>query len=105
MNRIVLGLLCGLGFGILDVLIMLPLKVEDKRKKLEAIIGAFIERFALGFIIPNMQLGIHPIITGGIFGLGLSVPTSIITRAYIPINVVGIVGGIIIGIITYLVPA
>ena len=105
MNRIVLGLLCGLGFGILDVLIMLPLKVEDKRKKLEAIIGAFIERFALGFIIPNMQLGINPIITGGIFGLGLSLPTSIITRAYIPINVVGIVGGIIIGIITYLVPA
>jgi len=103
MNRILLGLLCGLGFGILDVLIMLPLKYDNNRKKLEAIIGAFIERFVLGFIIPNIQLGINPIITGGIFGLGLSLPTSIITRVYIPINVIGIIGGIIVGVITYLV--
>ena len=101
MNKILLGLLCGLGFGILDVLIMLPLKYDNNRKKLEAIIGAFIERFVLGFIIPNIQLGINPIITGGIFGLGLSLPTSIITRVYIPINVIGIIGGIIVGVITY----
>ena len=84
---------------------MLPMKMDDKRKKVEAIVGAFLERFALGFIIPNLQLGINPIITGGIFGFGLSLPTSIITRAYIPINAIGIIGGIIIGIITYLVPA
>ena len=104
MNRIILGLLCGLGFGIIDVIIMLPLKYEDKRKKYEALIAAFIERFALGFIIPNMQLNINPIITGGILGLGLSIPTSIITRAYIPINAIGLVNGILIGLITYLVP-
>jgi hypothetical protein len=99
MNRILLGLLCGLGFGIVDIILMLPMKFEDKRKKIEAILGAFLERFVLGFIIPNIQLGISPIITGGILGLGLSLPTSIITRAYIPINAIGIIGGIIIGLI------
>jgi hypothetical protein len=54
----------------------------------------------LGFIIPNISIGLHPIITGGVVGLGLSLPTSIITHAYIPINVIGIVGSVIIGIVT-----
>ncbi len=100
MDRIILGVLCGLGFGILDVIVMLPLKYEDGRKKMEAILGAFLERFMLGFIIPNLNIGLNPVFTGGLLGLGLSLPTSIITRAYVPINVIGIVGGLIIGIIT-----
>jgi hypothetical protein len=100
MSRIILGLLCGLGFGVLDVLIMIPLKYDSSRKRIEAMMGAFIERFMLGFIIPNLALGLHPVITGGIMGLGLSLPTSIITRAYIPINLIGIIGGIGIGLIT-----
>lgn len=100
MNKVVFGLICGLAFGIIDVLVMIPLKFEDNRKRNEAMIGAFLERFMLGFLIPNCNLGINPIITGALLGIGLSVPTSVITRAYIPINAIGLVGGIIIGIIT-----
>lgn len=100
MSRIMLGIICGIAFGILDVLIMIPLKVENKRKKIEAMVGAFIERFMLGFLIPNTDLGIHYILTGLILGLGLSIPTAIITRAYIPIIAIGAVGGVIIGLIT-----
>ncbi len=103
MNKILLGVICGLGLGILDLLVMIPLKVEDKRKKQEAMVGAFIERFMLGFLIPNVDLGISPIVTGLLLGLGLSVPTAVITRVYIPIIGMGILGGVIVGVITQLV--
>ena len=103
MNSITLGIICGLAFGIIDVLIMLPMKVEDKRKKTEALLSAFIERFMLGFIIPNINISLHPITTGAILGLGLSLPTAIIVRVYTPILGIGVVGGIIIGFITSIV--
>lgn len=100
MSAILLGIICGLGFGIIDVAVMLPMKFEDKRKKTEALSGAFIERFMLGFLIPNVTLDIHPAITGALIGLGLSVPAAIITRAYLPIILIGVAGGTVIGFIT-----
>jgi len=100
MNNITLGIICGIVFGVIDVLVMIPLKFENRRKKLEAMTAAFIERFMLGFLIPNVNLGIHPAITGVLLGIGLSVPTAIITRTYAPIIGIGTVGGIIIGFIT-----
>ena len=100
MSRVLFGIVCGLIFGVIDVIIMIPMKFDDKRKKIEALSGAFIERFMLGFIIPNIDINLHPVITGGLLGIGLSVPTSIIIRAYIPINAIGLVGGVVIGIIT-----
>jgi hypothetical protein len=99
MNAIWLGVLCGLGFGILDVLVMLPMKMENRRKKIEAITAAFIERFMLGFLIPNVSLNIHPVTAGALLGLTLSLPSAIITRAYAPIVGIGAAGGIIIGLI------
>ena len=103
MDGITLGLVCGLSFGIIDVLIMLPIKVADKRKRIESLMAAFIERFILGFIIPNISIGLHPIASGALLGLGFSLPTAIIVRAYAPIIGIGIVGGAIIGFITNLV--
>ena len=100
MNGIALGIVCGLAFGIIDVLIMIPMKLGDKRKKTEAIVAAFIERFILGFLIPNVNIGLHPVVTGVLLGLGLSLPSAIISRAYAPIIGIGLVGSIIIGFIT-----
>jgi hypothetical protein len=105
MDNITLGIICGLVFGIIDVLIMIPMKIQDKRKRIEALTGAFIERFMLGFIIPNINIGLHPVATGALLGLGLSLPTALIVRAYVPIVVIGVVGGAIIGFITLLVLA
>lgn len=99
MSKITLGLIAGLVFGILDVIVMIPLPEKDKKKKAEAMVSAFIERFMIGFIIPNLDLGIHPALTGLIVGTGLSVPTAIITRVYPPIIGIGVVGGLIIGFI------
>ena len=102
MNGITLGLICGFVLGIIDVLIMLPMKVENKRKKIEALIAAFIERFMLGFIIPNMGISLHPIIAyGAISGSGLSLPTAFIVRAYAPIVGIGIIIGWITNIVLF----
>lgn len=99
MNKIILGIICGLVFGIVDILIMIPLKYENSRKRIEAMSAAFLERFMIGFLIPNVELGIHPALTGLLLGIGLSVPSAIITRAYAPIIGIGIVGSVIIGFI------
>jgi hypothetical protein len=76
------------------------MKMETRRKKIEAITAAFIERFMLGFLIPNVSLNIHPVTIGALLGLTLSLPSAIITRAYAPIVGIGAAGGIIIGLIT-----
>jgi len=99
MNKIILGTICGLVFGIIDVLVMIPLKYENNRKRIEAMTAALIERFMIGFLIPNVDLGIHPALAGLLLGVGLSVPSAVITRAYAPIIGIGIVGSVIIGFI------
>ncbi len=99
MSAIVLGVICGLAFGVIDALVMIPLKYENRRKRIEAISAAFLERFMIGFLIPNMELGIHMAIVGTIVGLGLSLPSAIITRAYAPIVGIGAIGGMIIGFV------
>jgi hypothetical protein len=103
LNSIILGIVCGLGFGIIDVLIMLPMKVDNRRKKIESLVAAFIDRFMLGFIIPNINISLNPIAAGALLGLGLSLPTAIIVRVFAPILGIGLVGGAIIGLITNLV--
>ncbi len=46
-------MLCGLAFGLLDVALMLPMSFPDKRA---AIAGAFVDRFAIGFLICVIDL-------------------------------------------------
>jgi hypothetical protein len=100
MDAIILGLICGLFFGLISSLIMLPMKFDSKREKWEAISSSFVDRFMIGLIVPNVTFGLDPLISGLILGIGLSLPSAIITRAYAPIMVIGAVGGLIIGFIT-----
>jgi len=44
-------------------------------------------------------LGIPQAVTGLVLGFSLSLPSAIITRAYVPIIGIGAVGGLIIGFI------
>src|SRR3954469_13500772 len=94
MSRLVLGLLCGLIFGAVDVALMLPMSFPDKRT---ALLAAFFSRFGIGFVIPLVQLPWPGWLIGLVIGLLLSVPDAIITKAYLPILMSGALGGLIIG--------
>ena len=73
---------------------MIPLSFPDKRA---AMLGAFIARFALGFVICNIKLPWPGWVVGLVLGILLSLPDAIITKATIPILASGAVGGTIIG--------
>ena len=96
MNRLVLGVLLGLGFGALDVALMLPLSFPDKRTALAA---AFLDRFAIGFLSAQVSLPLPHWAVGAVVGLLVSLPSAVVTKAYVPILVVGLVGGAICGLI------
>ncbi len=96
MNRVILGVVCGLGFGMLDILLMLPMSFPDKRV---AITGAFFDRFAIGFLICVVDLPLPGWLAGLLVALLVSLPSAVVTKAYAPILGMGAVGGIIIGIV------
>jgi hypothetical protein len=96
MPRILLGVICGLVFGIIDIAIMLPMSFPDKKT---AITAAFIARFGIGFVIGSARLPWPGWTVGLVFGLLLSIPDALITKAYAPIIGMGALGGTIIGVI------
>lgn len=90
MSRVPLGVLLGLVIGALGVVMMLPLSFPDKGA---AFGGAFCGRFALGSFAATVRLPLPPIVSGIVVGLLTSAPDAIITKAYAPILVTGIVFG------------
>ena len=96
MSRLMLGSVCGLIWGALSAVSMIPLQFDDKRA---ALLGAFLNRFAIGFVIGAARLPLPGWVSGIVFGLLLSLPDAIITKAYVPIIGLGVVVGAIVGII------
>jgi len=96
MTALTLGLICGVGYATLAAASMIPLDFPDKRA---AILGAFINRFAIGLLIPLVQLPMPAWAKGLTIALLLSLPDAIITKAYAPILGFGALGGVIIGLI------
>ena len=94
MSRVYLGVLCGLVFGGFDTALMIPLSFPDKRA---AMLGAFIARFGLGFVICNIRLPWPSWAVGLLLGILLSLPDAIITKATVLILASGAVGGLFVG--------
>ena len=88
--------ICGLGFGLVSVAMMLPMSFPDK---MAALLGAFFNRFAIGFVICLIDIPCSGWLIGLTMGILLSLPPAIITKVYAPILGVGAVGGLIIGLI------
>jgi len=82
-------------FGALAVGMMVPMRFPDKRAALS---GAFLNRFAIGFVICVVSLSWPSWLVGLFFGLLLSLPAAIITKAWAPILGIGAVGGVIIAL-------
>jgi len=94
MNPLHFGLIAGLLFAAMDVALMIPIEFSDKKT---AMLGAFLSRFAIGFLIPLVKMPVPPVVIGGIVGLLISLPDAVITKAYAPILATGLVGGLVIG--------
>lgn len=96
MSRTLLGVICGLLFGAVAVAMMIPMSFPDKRA---ALLGAFINRFAIGFVIGAVRLPWPGWAVGLFIGVLLSLPDAIITKAVAPILGFGAIGGLIIGFV------
>jgi hypothetical protein len=96
MSHVLFGLIAGLAFGILAVGIMFRLSFPDKRAALTA---AFLDRFAIGFVIGIVDLSWPRWVVGVFVGLLLSAPSAVITKAWGPILGFGAIGGLIIALI------
>ena len=94
MSNPVWGAIAGVVFGGLAVGMMLPMSFPDKTA---ALLGAFVNRFAIGLVIGCVSLSWPGWAVGLLFGLLLSLPDAIITKAYAPILIVGSLGGLVIG--------
>ena len=88
------GLVAGLVFGAVAVGMMLPMAFPDKRT---ALLGAFVDRLGIGIVIGCVQLPWSGWAIGLFFGLLLSLPSAVITKAYVPILLLGGLGGLVIG--------
>lgn len=94
MDNITKGILAGTIFGIVSIVPMFFMTFQNKSR---AIAASFISRFAIGFIIFNMELPIPGWVKGGLVGLLLSLPDAIVTKKYGPIVGLGTIGGIVCG--------
>lgn len=97
MNRIALGLLLGVGFGLLSVALMVPMSFPDTRL---ALAGAFLDRFAIGFLTAQVGMPAPHWVRGVVVGLLVSLRSAVLTKAFVPIVVVGVIGGAICGLIS-----
>ena len=96
MSRFLLGIICGVVFGLADILLMIPLALPDKRV---AMTGAFLDRFAIGLLACVVDMPMPAWAAGLLTGTLISLPSAIVTRKYVPILIIGAVGGAIIGFV------
>lgn len=94
MSNLAQGLISGLIFGLISVGLMLPMSFPNKPT---ALLAAFTSRFAIGLVIACLSLPWPGWIIGLVFGVLLSLPDAIVTKAYLPILLEGAIGGIILG--------
>ncbi len=95
-SRLLLGTICGPVYGAPPAASMHPLTFADERA---TPLGAVLKRFAIGFVIGAARLPLPGWAQDLVFGVLMSLPDAIITKAYAPILVLGAVGGVIIGVI------
>ena len=96
MSHVAFGIVAGALFGALAVASMLPHAFPDKRGALTA---AFLDRFAIGFVISVVDLNWPSWAVGLFFGVLLSAPGAVMTKRWVPILGIGALGGLIIGLI------
>jgi hypothetical protein len=95
MNRLVLGILCGITFGLIDVLMTVFGNHPDRTTGM--LLQAFFSRFAIGFLAANVSLRVHPALTGAVVGLLISLPDAFALKSYVGILGTGLIFGALAG--------
>ena len=95
MTHLTYGLVSGSVLGALAIGPMFKMTFADKRA---AISAAFIERLGIGLVIALVSVPWPSWVTGLTFGVLLSLPSALITKARVPILLVGAIGGLVIGL-------
>jgi len=95
MTHLTYGLVSGSVLGALAIGPMFKMTFADKRA---AISAAFIERLGIGLVIALVSVPWPSWVTGLTFGVMLSLPSALITKARVPILLVGAIGGLVIGL-------
>ena len=70
---------------------MIKVEAPSLRQKREAMAVAFADRFLIGPVAKG--LGASGLLIGALLELGLSVPSALIARAYLPILAIGTISG------------
>ena len=79
MNRVLLGILCGILFGAMDPSMVLFGKSPEKSKTL--LLQAFFSRFVLGILAANVTISAAPAVSGAIVGFLISLPEAIAMKS------------------------
>jgi len=95
MNRILIGILCGIAFGIADALMVVFGKHPERTTSV--LLTAFFSRFAIGVLAANVSFPIHPALAGAIVGLLISLPDAFAQKSYVGILGTGLVFGALTG--------
>ena len=98
MNDFLIAVLIGIIAGLIDIIPMIIQKLNKRDS-----ISAFLHYFALGLIIPFVNFGIAPWITGIVIAILTSIPIMIIVyprdkKAIIPMIIFSLILGAGIGI-------
>ena len=94
MNRLWIGVLCGVAFGIVDVLMTVFGKHPEMTRTM--LLQAFSSRFAIGVLAATVTLPVHPILAGAIVGVLISLPDAFGLHSY-----AGVLGtGLLFGALT-----
>src|SRR5712691_4550172 len=91
MNRIVLGALLGIAFGVADALMTVFGKHPERTTGM--LLQAFFSRFAIGLLGANVSLRMHPVLSGALVGLLISLPDAFALKSYLGILGTGVIFG------------
>jgi hypothetical protein len=95
MNRVVLGVVLGVAAGLADLALMAATRFPGGR---DVRIGAFSDRFLIGFFVATTSLPLSPVLSGMLIGGIVSVPPAVIVKEYAKIMISGVVLGTLLGI-------
>ena len=91
MNRLLLGVLCGVVFGLIDILMTVFGKHPDVT--ITMLLQAFSSRLAIGILAATVTLPVHSILAGAIVGLLISLPDAFGLNSYLGVLGTGLLFG------------